>query len=174
MTRADDPTVVGTPLNKATFLPDAVASAIATLTGETINLPSDALDAICTALDTMGLTNNAKISAFSYTGDGGYGTRTTTFTIHPRIVFYIKSGSYIGTGRYVYVQSSENTSVVGWQIWLYNSTAGYYTTFSYSEANKQLSRSFSAGSGTYTNASKATALMNTSGATYYCIGIGVK
>ena len=172
--RADDPSVVGTPLNKATFLPDDVASAIATLTGETINLPADALSALCTALDTMGLLYNGKISAFSYTGDGGSGTRTTTFSIHPRIVFYMKNGGYIGQSRSVHTESSGSTTSVPWQIWVYNSSGGVYCTFSYSEANKQLSRSFSASVGPYSSAAKAETLMNSSGATYYCVAIGVK
>ena len=168
--RADDPTVVGTPLNKATFLPDDVASAIATLTGETINLPSDALSALCTALDTMGLLYNGKISAFSYTGDGGSGTRTTTFTIHPRIVFYIKDGGYIGESR----NSNTNSTITcPWQIWVYNSAGGDKITFSYSEANKQLSRS-KVSQSYYTSADYATKLMNSSGVTYYCVAIGVK
>ena len=168
--RADDPTVVGTPLNKATFLPDAVASAIAALTGETINLPSDALSALCTALDTMGLLYNGKISAFSYTGDGGSGTRTTTFTIHPRIVFYIKDGGYIGESR----NSNTNSTITcPWQIWVYNSAGGDKITFSYSEANKQLSRS-KVSQSYYTSADYATKLMNSSGVTYYCVAIGVK
>ena len=168
--RADDPTVVGTPLNKATFLPDDVASAIATLTGETINLPSDALSALCTALDTMGLLYNGKISAFSYTGDGGSGTRTTTFSIHPRIVFYIKDGGYIGETR----NSNTNSTITcPWQIWVYNSAGGDKITFSYSEANKQLSRS-KVSQSYYTSADYATKLMNSSGVTYYCVAIGVK
>lgn len=172
--RADDPTVVGTPLNKATFLPDDVASAIATLTGETINLPSDALSALCTALDTMGLTYNGKVNVISYTGDGGSGTRTTTFSIHPRIAFFIKGGGYIGESRTVNSGSS-GTSDVPWQIWVYNSTGGYSCTFSYSDVNKQLSRSFSGNSAlTYSSAAKAGALMNASGATYYVVAIGVK
>ena len=173
--RADDPSVVGTPLNKATFLPDDVASAIAALTGETINLPSDALSALCTALDTMGLLYNGKISAFSYVGTGGSSTQTTTFSIHPRIVFYIRNNSYIGTNRQIYTSSSENTSTVPWQIWVYNSTGGAFCTFSYSEANKQLSRAFSGNAAlTYSTATKAEALMNSSGVTYYCVAIGVK
>ena len=168
--RADDPTVVGTPLNKATFLPDDVASAIAALTGETINLPSDALSALCTALDTMGLLYNGKISAFSYTGDGGSGTRTTTFTIHPRIVFYMKDGGYIGESR----NSNTNSTITcPWQIWVYNSAGGDKITFSYSEANKQLSRS-KVSQSYYTSADYATKLMNSSGVTYYCVAIGVK
>ena len=168
--RADDPSVVGTPLNKATFLPDDVASAIAALTGETINLPSDALSALCTALDTMGLLYNGKISAFSYTGDGGSGTRTTTFSIHPRIVFYIKDGGYIGQNRN---SNHSSTITCSWQIWVYNSAGGDGITFSYSEANKQLSRS-KVSQSYYESADYATKLMNSSGVTYYCVAIGVK
>ena len=168
--RADDPSVVGTPLNKATFLPDDVASAIAALTGETINLPSDALSALCTALDTMGLTYNGKISAFSYIGDGGSGTRTTTFSIHPRIVFYMKDGGYIGQGRN---SSTSSTITCPWQIWVYNSAGGDGITFSYSEANKQLSRT-KVSQSYYESADYATKLMNSSGVTYYCVAIGVK
>ena len=169
-TRADDPTQVGTPLNKATFLPDTVATAIETLTGESdIELPSDALSALTTAISSIGLSNNAKVETMSYTGDGGYGTRTTTFTIHPRIVFYMKDGSSL---RDTANNNTSSTITCPWQVWVYNSEGGDRVTFSYSEANKQLSRT-RVSSTNFTNANYATKLMNSSGVTYWVVAIGV-
>ena len=168
--RADDPTVDGTPLNKATFLPDAVASAIETLTGETITLPSEALSALTTALDTMGLLYNAKMTAFSYVGTGSSSKQTNTFTFHPRIVFYIREGGYIGEARN---NNTNNYITCSWQIWVYDSIGGDRVTFSYSEANKQLSRT-KVDSSYFTTADYATKLMNSSGVTYYVVAFGVK
>lgn len=98
-TRADDPTVDGTPLNKATFLPDAVASALETVTGVSdITLPSEALNAIATALDTLGLTRNAKISYGSWTGTGSGSSKSFTFSWTPYIVIATKTGdAFVGS-----------------------------------------------------------------------------
>lgn len=103
-TRADDPTQVGTPLNKATFLSDAVASAIETATGVSgITLPGEALDALATAFTSLGAGTIAHIETGSYTGtgtagSGGTGTATSlTFSYKPRAVFIIKSGSVVST-----------------------------------------------------------------------------
>lgn len=154
--RADDPTVAGTPLNKATFLPDATASAVEAATGASdVVLPADAFNAIASALNTLGLTNNAKINVISYTGTGGTGTITTTFSIHPRAVFYMKSNARFGGD--------------GALEWIYNTTAGRNSiTFSYDETNKKLSRSCSS------STDKAIKLCNVSGAQYYIVAIGVK
>jgi len=91
-TRADDPTQTGTPLNKATFLPDATVTNIETVTGASgVSLPCDALDAIVNALDTMGLTRNAKISYGTWTGTGSGASRSFTFNWTPYIVIATKT-----------------------------------------------------------------------------------
>lgn len=100
-TRADDPTQVGTPLNKATFLPDAVASAIESATGVSgITLPADALDAIATYLSGIGTTGNiTRIETGSYTGAGGTSatkSKSLTFSIKPRFLIITKSDTFAG------------------------------------------------------------------------------
>lgn len=97
-TRADDPTQTGTPLNKATFLPDAVASALETATGVSdIDLPSDAYDAIATYLSSIGTVGNlTRIASGSYTGTGGTTTTKTVtlnFSFKPRFLVITKSGN---------------------------------------------------------------------------------
>lgn len=96
-TRADDPTQTGTPLNKATFLPDATVSALESATGVSgISLPADALNAIATYLSSIGTTGNLTRIAFgSYTGAGGTSTTKTVtlnFSFKPRFLVITKSG----------------------------------------------------------------------------------
>lgn len=105
--RADDPTVAGTPLNKATFLPDAVATAIETATGVSgITLPADALDAIATQLTAIGSAANLTRIAFgSYTGAGGDSStksKTLTFSFKPRFLVVTKNvAMFGGAGEYL-------------------------------------------------------------------------
>ena len=99
-TRADDPTQAGTPLNKATFLPDAVASALESATGVSdIELPADALDAIASVLSGIGTTSTiAKIATGSYTGAGGTSstkTKSLTFPFKPRFLVVAISGQFV-------------------------------------------------------------------------------
>ena len=166
MERADDPTVAGTPLNKATFLPDAVASAVEAATGASgVSLPADALNALASALDGIGLNGNTKIDTYSYVGTGSSSSRTTTFAIHPRIVFYLQDGKRIGGS-----QLNGSTKGCDYQIWMYNSDAGYLVEFTYNESNKQLTRVSTAS----TTADRPIFNMNQSGVTYYVVAIGVK
>ena len=155
--RADDPSVVGTPLNKATFLPDDVASAIATLTGETINLPADALSALCTALDTVGLTRNAKISYGSWTGTGSGSSKSFTFSWTPYIVIATKTGN-------AFVGSNSSTSDAF--LWINGQTSTGPRTFTLS--GKQLTWKYT--NSTYQHQEN----LNESGVAYSIIGVCLK
>lgn len=94
--RADEPVVAGTPLDKATFLTDATAAAIAALTGNTPALPTEALDELASVFDTIGTTGVAHVEAGSYIGTGQRGAsnpNTLTFTYEPRLLFVCVSGT---------------------------------------------------------------------------------
>ena len=80
MTRADDPTQEGTPLNKANILPDATAALLG-LTGD---------PALKDALNALGAI---QIQTGDYTGDGSYGVnnKNTLTTPHMTPLFAIIS-----------------------------------------------------------------------------------
>lgn len=90
LTRADQPTEAGTPLNKATLLKDATA-ALFGLTSAAV--PDDVFAAIA--------TGRAQIETGTYDGTGTYGTsnkNTLTFGFVPKIV--IVSGLDYGSEGY--------------------------------------------------------------------------
>jgi len=162
--RADEPTVDGTPLNKATFLPDSVASAIGTLTGTTPTLPSGALSALTTALSNLGLTNNAKIQYGSRTGTGGTGGVSLTFAFKPYLIIMWRANAQFGGGSYggneygcIWVKGQTNAGI---------STGTFYQTFTLSNYEKTWKITTSASS------DKALKTYNVSGETYYYVGIG--
>lgn len=88
MTRADNPTQEGTPLNKSSLLKDATAALFGLGTDA---VPDDVLAAIKTALtqhDTE-IAAGAKIATGSYTGTGTYGSSnpcSLTFDFVPKVV----------------------------------------------------------------------------------------
>lgn len=89
LTRADEPTQEGTPLNKNSFLKDATA-ALFGLTSAAV--PDDVLATIASGF--------AKIETGSYTGTGVYGTsnkNSITFSITPKIVLIVAAS---GTQMY--------------------------------------------------------------------------
>lgn len=152
--RADDPTVEGTKLNKATFLPDAVASAIEAATGgSNINLPADALNAIATALSSIGLTKNCKISYGSWSGTGYTGGRNYQFSNPPRLVFACKNGGF---------PFGDATKCAF--LWAYNMTSDGTRTFSLNGNTLSWSNSTAGSTGIVNN-------LNESGATYYIVGV---
>ena len=169
-TRADDPTQVGTPLNKATFLPDAVASAIESATGVSgVTLPADALNALATALVNLGISTIGHIEAGSYkgtgtAGSGGTGTATSlTFNYYPRFVFIIKSNVPFNTG------AGEAF------IWVYSSAyAGNNTNYYNNVTLTGKTLSWITNSTTSTQSTRARDQMNTSNQTYYYISLGVE
>lgn len=160
LTREDDATVVGTPLNKATFLPDTTAAAIAALSGNTPTLPSEALDEIASLLGSMGVTDVAHLETGSYTGAGVHGQNnpnTLTFTYKPRLVAILKSYST------AYFPASASGLFLGWQ---YGQTGGYQGNH-FTLTDNVLS--WYSTSNTDGNDKQ----MNTSGDTYYYLAVGV-
>ena len=96
MTRADNPTQEGTPLNKASLLKDATAA----LFGLGANaVPDDALSAIKTLIDGANANANAraKIATGSYTGAGVWGVgneNSITFDFEPKLLFVCEVSTY--------------------------------------------------------------------------------
>lgn len=163
-TRADDPTQVGTPLNKATFLPDAVASAIESATGVSgVTLPGEALDAIATYLNNIGATNNiVKMETGSYVGAGGT-TQTDsvslTFSFKPRFLLLLKSGEYVNI-----TQQGNCTA------WMYPATLMHNSNTVTYDNDKTLSWVNT----TTTQSNRPSYRMDVSGTTYYYLALGVE
>lgn len=162
MVRADSPTVAGTPLDKSTFLTDAVATAVGNLTGTTPSVPSEAIGAIASALSTMGITNVGHLESGSYTGTGTSSTSSwlsISFSITPKFVLIVAANGNTG-------QPSDTTILS----WVNGQTQGRTSSSGYVEwsvSNKNLRRR------NHSNLSAAQ-LMNTSGTTYYYVGVGLK
>ena len=174
-TRADDPTVDGTPLNKATFLPDNVADAIRQLTGTTVTLPADALNALTSVLSDLDVGKVAHFEYGSYVGTGNRGSsypNTLTFSHKPRMVWIVKSADwdvwhwanldnnlafwfYPITGQKAYTSEDDVVEYV------------YYSM----PTDKSLSWYYYRSVGTQANAAERQ--MNTSGKTYYYVALTV-
>ena len=157
LTREDDATVVGTPLNKATFLPDTTAAAIAALSGNTPTLPSEALDEIASVLGSMGVTDVAHLETGSYVGTGTSGSsnpNSLTLTYKPRfLMIIVDAGYYQTTAENGLLWQYPNTAAQGSNVVsVADNTVSWYSTGSSSRAARQ---------------------MNTSGTTYHYIAIGV-
>lgn len=89
MTRADNPTQEGDPLNKNTLLKDATAALFGLGTDA---VPDDVLALLKTLVDNAqnSADSKAKIETGSYTGNGQYQTanpNTLTFSFVPKIIF---------------------------------------------------------------------------------------
>lgn len=99
MAMADQPSAVGTPLNKASLLDDTVAAAVAAIEASaTPDTPNEAL-----ALLAAAFSGRAKIETGSYTGTGTYGTEnrnSLTFGFAPKllIIYHSRYASNISTG----------------------------------------------------------------------------
>lgn len=94
MTRADNPTQAGTPLNKASLLKDATAALFGLGTDA---VPDDALSAIKTLIDGANANANAKakIATGSYVGTGKYGSsnpNSLTFDFAPKMIIAVYGG----------------------------------------------------------------------------------
>ena len=95
LTRADQPTQEGTPLNKANLLSDATAAAIkALLASQTENpvTPNEALNILTQAVEDVATVAAGKCSmeTSTYTGNGKYGSAnpvTLTFPKKPTLLF---------------------------------------------------------------------------------------
>lgn len=94
LTRADQPTQEGTPLNKANLLSDATAAAIkAVLASQTENpaTPNEALNILAQAVEnvTTVAAGKCSIETSTYTGNGKHGSAnpvTLTFPKKPSLV----------------------------------------------------------------------------------------
>lgn len=180
-TRADDPTIAGTALNKANLLTDATAAAINALSGSTPDTPNEALSGLASALDTLGITNNAKLEVVTYTGAGaGYrnnsNPKSITFSIKPRIVFW----GYPGANKQWFGEGGDTGLT-----WLYPYTYGptassgnysFYMIFDYVESSKTLRWRMHAPNGTGSVTAAQWSIWNedVSGKPYYVFAIGVK
>ena len=94
VTRADNPTQKGTPLNKASLLKDATAALFGLGTDA---VPDDALNAIKTLINgaNANADTKAKIATGSYTGTGTYGSsnkNSLTFDFEPKLLVVLMSG----------------------------------------------------------------------------------
>lgn len=155
--RADEPVVAGTPLDKATFLTDTTAAAIAALTGNTPTLPTEALDELAGIFAGMGVTDIAHVEFGSYVGAGQHGAshpNTLTFNYEPRMLFVAKSTTYLDstsdTLHWIYGLAIGRSGV---KYTVTDNTISWYTTSTGSSADAYQ--------------------CNESGATYYYLAIGV-
>lgn len=190
--RADEPVVAGTPLNKATFLTNETAAAIAEFAGSTPTLPTEALSAIAAFINEFGdITKTAYIETGSYVGTGVISSLTSqsgsnvyikninsapslTFTFKPRFLFIRYQGSSSnkyyasGTSQLLFdptIITPENFTGTNGLLWIYP-----FTNIG--------SRGFVVTDNTikwFYAASTSTAadLLNASGTTYYYLAIGV-
>lgn len=172
LTRADEPITVGTQLNKATLLPDAVASAIESATGASnVELPADALNALATGLTNLGSDTICHIETGSYTGTGTSGAsnpNTLTFNFKPRFVI-INNGNpqysnWYGNSIAFYLYNRGGTYTIS------SGTSDSYTLY-INVADKTLSWYYASTSGSAST--KAQFQKNISGTTYYYICFGV-
>lgn len=176
LTRADEPTEVGTPLNKETLLSDDAVSA---LTGAGLTLgddtPSEAFEAIAGVIGANMQT--AKIEIVEYTGTGTYGASNPTnvvFSFDPDYVIMVaeKSSSDLITSYLSYNSTRKTFQPIAMLTTSYVSTNSYGlinsstagTHIRYTPTNKTLSF-YSTGTGA------AKTQYNESGNTYYVLAI---
>ena len=102
LTRADNPTQEGTPLNKANLLKDTTA---ALLGGNNSMVPDEALVALFQKITKLTASDigAAKIATCTYTGTGTGTSKKITFSGKPQIVFIIMENNlglnpYMGGG----------------------------------------------------------------------------
>ena len=173
--RADEPVVAGTPLNKATFLTNEAAAAIAALAGSTPTLPTEALAAIASVIQDMDAGTIAHVEYGSYAGTGTSGAAnptSLTFTYKPRLViinrgtpskstWYMTGGTNSEYALYIYPRGGTYTLDAETNTYLYinvtdNTLTWYYTS----------------DAGTPTN--RAQDQKNGSGRTYYYVALTVE
>lgn len=104
LTRADQPTQEGTPLNKANLLSDATAAAIKALLAsqtedpatpnESLNILAQAVDAAATKANAVDSRGNCEIYSGSYVGNGSNTTTTMIFPHKPYVVMVIGYDNY--------------------------------------------------------------------------------
>lgn len=104
LTRADQPTQEGTPLNKANLLSDNVAAAIkALLASQTddpetpnaaLNILAQAVDEAATKANVVDSKGNCEIYSGSYVGNSSNTTTTMTFPHKPYVVMVCGRNAY--------------------------------------------------------------------------------
>lgn len=104
LTRADQPTQEGTPINKANLLSDATAAAIkALLASQTENpvtpnaalaILAQAVDAAATKADVVDSRGNCEIYSGSYVGNSSNTTTTMTFPHKPYVIMVCGRNAY--------------------------------------------------------------------------------
>lgn len=102
MTRADNPTQEGTPLNKASLLKDATAALFGLGTDA---VPDDVLQMIRSVLDIK-----TETEIVSYTGTGTYGAdnpNSITFSRAPKLIIMIGGRATIGNLRWFQLGANE-------------------------------------------------------------------
>lgn len=163
MTMADEPTEVGTPLNKANLLTDATAAAIASEFGITPDTPNEALAAI-----TAG---SGKTELQSYVGTGTYGSsykNTLTFAHEPKLVLIL--GHEQGGSHEIAGAGMTDTALLSWDNIktasqanfrnLAPNTMSYMNAYTLSNDNKTI---------TWYNTQNAQNQLNTQSCTYFVV-----
>lgn len=152
ITRADQPTQEGTPLNKANLLSDATAAAIkALLASQTEDpaTPNEALNILAQAVEDVATVAAGKcsIETSTYTGNGKHGSAnpvTLTFPKKPSLVIVFGYNALIlisdKNGNTAFTLSAHPTYGVVYRgdelniLWE-NSTLQYYSDEMYYQAN---------------------------------------
>ena len=152
LTRADQPTQEGTPLNKANLLSDATAAAIkALLASQTEDpaTPNDALNTLTQAVEAVATVAAGKcsIETSTYTGNGKHGSAnpvTLTFPKKPSLVIVFGYNALIlisdKNGNTAFTLSAHPAYGVVYRgdelniLWE-NSTLQYYSDEMYYQAN---------------------------------------
>lgn len=167
LTRADQPTQEGTPLNKATLLKDATAALFGLGTDA---VPDDVLPVIKTLIDNANTNANtkAKIETGSYTGNGNTQSgnpNSLTFGFVPKVVFICRDILNIfNAGLFFTIALAASYKQYG------------YANISGSSGIYVSDRNFAMCNGNtlswYYNGNVAEEQLNVSGITYYYIAIG--
>lgn len=166
--RADSPTVAGTPLNKASFLTDATAAAIAALGVSLPSLPTEALAALVNVFTNIGVNNVCHVETGSYVGTGTHSATTyvdLTFSITPKFVIIFSTEGSLGYPTTQTVMSwVEGQTVAGYTSGQASGDQRCEFVLNGKTLRRRLKNSY-VGEGV---------LMNWSGTTYYYVGVGLK
>lgn len=174
MTRADNPTQEGTPLNKASLLKDATAALFGLGTDA---VPDDALNAIKTLINgaNANADTKAKVATGSYTGTGTYGIdspNSLTFDFPPKLLIFIDSYGHVMENQSNDTNHDElligNPQVLGTAYTKWGFPSAYYnSTSSYSKRSEDGKTLY-----WYINSPNAGYQYNTAGAIYNYVAVG--
>lgn len=175
MSRADNPTQEGTPLNKNSLLKDATA-ALFGLSADAV--PDDVFAAAKALIDSANANANtkAKIATGSYTGTGTYGASnpcSLKFDFAPKVVFilyYSISGTMYGIGHDGIATGAMLDSALTTS-WVKNVGFGLNTNSGGSYCDRY-GRKLADGTFQWYSTGDANAQFNKSGNKYYYVAIG--